>query len=83
MSYKQIKSNFLDNLQPDDFRNGGSFNQAEIIIDSLSEALKRAVASKEDPQKFIQKAVSNLFRDGSLAQQKAAELLNIYLNENK
>lgn len=80
LNYQQQKIKFLDNLQPDDFRNGGSFNQAEIIIDKLNNALYRAVIDKkEDPEKFIRKAVTHLFRDNSLVIEKAINLAMFYL----
>lgn len=77
--YQQQKQDFLDNLQPDDFRNGGSFNQAETIIDQLNNALHQAVISKKDPEEFINKAVSNLFREDSLARDGAIKLFRGYL----
>lgn len=78
--YRQQKMAFLDSLQPDDFRNGGSFNQAEIIIDELNKALRRAVISQENSQDFIAKAVKNLFREKSPAAERLIELLNNYLD---
>ena len=79
-NYQKQKIDFLDNLTPDDFRNGGSFNQAEIIIDEINKALYRAVTEKkEDPEKFIQKALNNLFRENSPAIPKALKLSEIYL----
>ncbi len=80
-NYQQQKINFLDNLRPDDFRNGGSFNQAEFIIDELNKALYRAVLNKENPTEFITKAVTNLFRENSLAVAQAIKLAQLYLKE--
>ncbi len=78
--YEKQKNNFLDSLQPDDFRNGGSFNQAEIIIDELNKAFYRAsIDKKEDAQNFIRKALSHLFRDNSAAIEKAIKLSDTYL----
>jgi len=77
--YHQEKTNFLDSLQPDDFRNGGSFNQAEIIIDELNKALYRAVLNKENAEEFITKAVTHLFREGSPAVAKAINLSHSFL----
>ena len=77
--YERQKADFLDNLQPDDFRNGGSFNQAEIIIDQLNKSLHQAVQRNEDPEEFIRKAVTHLFRENSPAIEKAINLSKIYL----
>ncbi len=77
--YQQQKMAFLDSLQPDDFRNGGSFNQAEIIIDDLNKALCRAVIKQENAQDFIAKAAKNLFREGSPAVERAINLANFYM----
>ena len=77
--YKQQKMAFLDSLEPNDFRNGGSFNQAEIIIDNLHKALHRAILNQENPEKFIHKALTNLFRENSPAIIKANSLAKIYL----
>lgn len=60
-NYQKQKMEFLDSLQPDDFRNGGSFNQAELIIDELC----KAASHKENPQEFIEKAAIHLFRENS------------------
>jgi hypothetical protein len=79
-NYQQQKTDFLDSLQPDDFRNGGSFNQAEIIIDQLYEALHRAVLNQENPKEFIKKAVTHLFRENSPAVAKAISLSEMYLD---
>ncbi len=77
--YERQKADFLDNLQPDDFRNGGSFNQAEIIVDQLNKSLHQAVQRNEDPEEFIRKAVTHLFRENSPAIEKAINLSKIYL----
>ncbi len=78
-NYQQQKTDFLDNLQPDDFRNGGSFNQAETIIDELNKALHRAALNQENPEEFIKKAVTHLFRENSPAVAKAISLSRSYL----
>ena len=78
-NYQQQKNEFLDNLQPDDFRNGGSFNQAEIIIDEL---LHRIAINKQDAEGFMRKASTHLFREGSPAVEKAIELAKCYLQEH-
>jgi len=77
--YQQQKMDFLDSLQPDDFRNGGSFNQASDIIEQLNKALHRAALNKENPVEFITKAVTHLFRENSPAVAKAINLAQIYL----
>jgi len=78
-NYKNQKADFLDQLQPDDFRNGGSFNQAEIIIDQLHQALYQAALNQEDTQEFITKALTHLFRENSPAVEKAIKLSDAYL----
>jgi hypothetical protein len=78
-NYKRQKMDFLDSLQPNDFRNGGSFNQAEIIIDKLNEGLYKAVINKKDGDEFINKAAENLFRNDSPAIEKAINLSKAYL----
>ena len=77
--YTKQKTDFLDSLQPNDFRNGGSFNQAEIIIDKLNESLLKAVLNKKNSENFIEKAASNLFRNDSPAIEKAIKLSKAYL----
>ena len=78
-NYAKQKSIFLDNLQPDDFRNGASFNQAEIIIDELNLALYGAVQKQKDAAEFITKAVTHLFRENSVAVPAAIKLSQLYL----
>ncbi|MBU6141092.1 MAG: hypothetical protein KGP29_06035 [Proteobacteria bacterium] len=70
-NYQQQKMELLDSLQPDDFRNGGSFNQAELIIDELF----LAASGKENPKEFIEKAASHLFRENSSAVIKVVNLV--------
>ncbi len=77
--YQRQKTDFLDSLQPDDFRNPTSFNQVEIIIDQLNNSLYRAVMNKENAAEFITKAVSHLFRVDSLAVEKSIKLAGVYL----
>ena len=77
--YKRQKMDFLDNLHPNDFRNGGSFNQAELIIDTLNKSLHSAVLKKENPEEFIKKAVTHLFRQDSPMVEKAIKLSQLYL----
>ncbi len=79
-NYKRQKINFLDSLQPDDFRNGESFNQAEFIIDKINENAFRAALNKKDPREFVLKAVSHLFRQDSQMVKKATDLADIYLD---
>ncbi len=77
--YQRQKMDFLDNLQPNDFRNGGSFNQAEIIIEQLNKSLHRAVLKQENSDDFIKKAVTHLFRADSPAVEQAIDLSKTYL----
>ena len=79
MNYQQQKTDFLDSLQPDDFRNGGSFNQASDIIEQLNKALYRAALNKENTTEFITKAMTHLFRENSPAVAKAINLAQVYL----
>lgn len=79
MNYKQQKADFLDSLQPDDFRNGGSFNQLEMIFDELNEAFLQATINKKNPEEFIAKALRHLFRENSSAIAKAIDLANSYV----
>lgn len=74
-NYQKQKMDFLDSLQPDDFRKGASFNQSEIIIDQLNKAIQRMVSNKENPEIFIKKAVANLFREDSSVAKKAIDFL--------
>jgi hypothetical protein len=78
-NYRRQKIDFLDSLQPDDFRNGESFNQAEFIIDKINENAFRAALSKKDPQEFLLKAFTHLFREDSEVVKKAVNLANSYL----
>lgn len=79
LNYQSQKTEFLDNLEPDDFRNGASFNQAEEILDNVLEALYNAVLKGKDAEEFINKAMNNLFRENSLARLKAIELARSFL----
>ncbi len=74
-NYQQQKMAFLDNLAPDDLRNGESFNQAEMIIDNIHQALFKT----KNPTEFLNKALDNLFREGSSAKTKMINLTNAYL----
>lgn len=76
-NYQQQKAEFLDSLSPDDFRNGGSFNQAELIIDELFSSASETT----DPVKFVTKAVSHLFRENSPVVGKAISLIEKYLSD--
>lgn len=78
-NYKQQKMDFLDSLQPNDFRNPASFNQIEMIIEQLNQALDRVAINKGNSEKFINKVMANLFRADSSARLKAINLLNAYL----
>ena len=71
MNYQKQKAEFLDFLQPDDFRNPGSFNQVEEIIDEL----RKAAIQKQDRREFIFKAASHLFRENSAAVTKLIDLI--------
>jgi hypothetical protein len=79
INYEQQKADFLDSLQPDDLRNGGSFNQAEIIFDELNNAFLQATINQKNPQEFIAKALNHLFRENSPAIAKAISLANSYV----
>ncbi len=70
---------FLDNLQPDDLRNGESFNQLETIIENINKALINNIISGKNPSEFINKSLNNLFRENSSAKAKAINLANFYL----
>ena len=74
-NYHQKKMDFLDSLEPDDLRNGESFNQMEAIIDSLNESFLKSANAEES----IKKAVTNLFRVNSPAIAKAIDLAKTYL----
>ncbi len=80
--FQKQKNDFLDNLQPDDFRNGASFNSAEEIIDQLHKALLQHAKNHDNHQEFIAKALSNLFRENSPAKATALDLANLYLEVN-
>lgn len=82
-NYQRQKNEFLDNLQPDDFRNGGSFNQAGSIIEQLHKSLHQAIKNNEDTSNFMQKAAENLFRTESPAVEKLIKLSNSYLKMKK
>ena len=74
-NYHQRKMDFLDSLHPEEFRNGSSFHQSEIIFEQLNQAIRRVISNKEDPEIFIKKAVNNLFREDSEAIKRATEFL--------
>ncbi len=80
--FQQEKADFLDSLQPDDFRNGASFNGAEEIIDQLHKALLQHAKNHDNYEAFITKALSNLFRENSHAKIKAFQLAKLYLDLN-
>lgn len=80
-NYDQQKADFLDSLQPDDLRNGGSFNQAEIIFDELNHAFFQATINQKNPEEFITKALRHLFRENSPAIEKAIKLANTYVRQ--
>ncbi len=79
--YQQAKADFLDSLQPDDFRNGASFNSAEEIIDQLFQALLQHAKNLDNHEEFITKALSHLFRENSQAKVKALTLAQLYLQK--
>jgi len=80
--YQLQKSDFLDNLQPDDFRNGTSFNQAHIIISELQNAVDAVLTKGGDSREFILKASLRLFREDSKAVSELVALFEVYLQEN-
>lgn len=72
--YEQQKRDFLDSLQPDDFRNAASFNQVDFILEEIS----KSAINKENPLEFFEKAASHLFREGSPAVVKAVDIFKSY-----
>ncbi len=78
-NYKQQKMDFLDSLEPDDFRNGENFNLAEKIINQINEAYYKKSLNGEDALEFINKAFLNLFRENSKAIIRAIEVSNYYV----
>ena len=80
--YQKIKAQFLDQLQPDDFRNPSSFNVAEKIIDQLNKSCFEKSLSNKAIDEFVSKAVFHLFRKDSQAAARAIEIAKIYLQEN-
>lgn len=79
MTYNNRKENFLDSLQPDDFRNGESFNKTEIIIDKINEAFHQNTINGKAAEELLDKALSNLFREGSQSAKEAKILAQSYL----
>lgn len=77
--YQQQKRDFLDSLQPDDFRNAASFNQVDFILEEIN----KSAINKKNPVEFFEKAVSHLFREGSPAVAKAINLFNAYSEMKK
>jgi hypothetical protein len=77
-TYQQQKMDFLDNLQPDDLRNGESFNQMGAILDNINEAFYNAKINNKNPEEFINKSLTNLFRENSQAIASAKNLAQIY-----
>ena len=80
-NYYSQKMQFLDSLEPNDLRNGESFNLVEQIIDNLNAAFHQHFLEKKDHQEFIRKAMENLFREDSVAIKKAIDLADVYLQE--
>ncbi len=78
-NYQNEKVSFLDDLHPNDFRNGASFNQAELIVETLNKAMYSSFLKKENPEEFIKKAALNLFRQDSPAIAKLMKLSRCYL----
>lgn len=70
MDHQKQKAEFLDSLQPDDLRNPASFNLITEIIEEIFSAAKH----KNDPQEFVVKAASNLFRERSEMVEKMVKL---------
>lgn len=79
-NYQKQKTDFLDSLQPDDFRNAASFNFTEVVIDQL---LRNAISCKEDREEFIKKSVNHIFRENSQVADKITNLVRLYLEENE
>ncbi len=77
--YQQEKMNFLDSLQPDDLRNGESFNQMEKILDNINQAFYVATINNKNPEDSINKSLTNLFRENSPAIALAMNLAQTYL----
>ncbi len=78
-NYHQEKMNFLDSVEPNDLRNGESFNQLDSIIENLNKAFYQHFKEDKNHQEFIQKATANLFRENSPAISKAISLSEVYL----
>ncbi len=78
--FHEERSAFLDSLQPDDFRNGASFNSSAEIIDQLNNAFLQRAKNCQDQDEFMQKALDHLFRDNSSAKEKAFNLAKSYLD---
>jgi hypothetical protein len=53
--------------------------QIKLQLLQLNEALYQAVINKKDPEKFIKKAIANLFREDSSVTIKAINLSSSYL----
>ena len=79
VEYRRQKMEFLDQLQPDDFRNGESFNQAGDIIDQINQSLYSKMTSGVDIEEFIHKAMNGLLRQKSQALPKAINLAQSYI----
>ena len=73
------KYQFLDSLQPDDFRNPSSFNMAEKIVDNILIGYAKA----QDKEDFIVSAANNLFRDGCEARANLINLIKKMIDEVK
>lgn len=78
-NYKQQQMTFLDELTPQDIRNGESFNDMENILDKINEAVHQRILTGKDHKDLLNKSFTNLFREGSSAIAKAIALSEIYL----
>jgi hypothetical protein len=80
-NYHQQKMNFLDEIHPDDLRNGESFNQLEQIIDNINQAFHTKTTTSDNSNIFLTKSLATLFRENSPAIDKSEELAQVYLQE--
>ena len=79
MTYQKRKADFLDFLQPHEFRNGESFNQLGTIIDKINEAFYQNTLNGKNAEELLNKSISSLFRENSPSAKDAKELAMFYL----
>lgn len=72
----------LDSLEPNDLRNGESFNHAEMILDNINQSYYQHFQDNKNPQDFITKSMEKLFRQDSPMITKAIVLAELYLQEH-